>query len=71
MSDGIQGSGATRSEDRTASVDLNKVLRWCRKQMRDEGTGVLSAIYEATDRFGLTSNQVQAISAALGQEGWS
>lgn len=53
-----------------ATVDLNKVLRWARKQMTDYGTGVCTVIHEATDRFGLTSNQVLAISAALGREGW-
>jgi hypothetical protein len=61
---------STRSQEIKSSVDLNKVLVWARRQMRTEGTGVLSVIYEATDKFGLSANQVLAISSALGQEGW-
>lgn len=68
---GIQGSGATCSEEKKTSVDLNKVLRWARKQMRDEGHGVLTVLDLAVDKFDLNTNQTGAIAQALEQEGWS
>jgi len=53
-----------------ANVDLNQVLRWARKQMQNEGYGVLTVIDLAVDNYRLNQNQTGAICVALEQEGW-
>jgi hypothetical protein len=54
-----------------SSLDLNKVLRWARRQMIDEGHGVLTVLDLVRNRYDLNDHQFSAVSYALSQEGWS
>jgi hypothetical protein len=59
------------SQSNTKAVDLNKVLRWARRQMTDEGRGVLTVLDLVGNRYDLNDHQLAAVSHALSLEGWS